>query len=248
VAARGGCTAGARAGPRLALQLRPVHMPTPAPAPLMHEPLICAARASAAPCARAPVPPADDAARFLDLRAAEAAPGGLLLLGLGAEEGPLPRCEDPGEAGTIMCRAMEGLIDEGAVSAAAAAAAALPLYARSGEEVDALVARAAGEWELLERRVEVVGHPAWGRYRAGGITPAQLANAYTAAWRAATEPTLARALAGALRRGAGGGGGAGAEGAAAALLSEYYRRIRAGLEARPGPLDSSTTYLLLRRR
>jgi hypothetical protein len=168
-------------------------------------------------------------------------------------------------AGTILCRAVEGLIDEGTVSPAAAAAAALPMYFRAPEEIAALLAGAAGEWELLERRVEVVGHPAWARCCAGGITPAQLAEEFVTAWAAVTEPGLTRGLAAAARKGAGaaapagltatgpsgaagGGDGSAAEAAAAAVLEESYRRIRAGLEARPGPLESSTTYLLLRRR
>ena len=126
-------------------------------------------------------------------------------------------------------------------------------------------------------QAEAVAHPAWPRFLAGALTAEQLAATYAAAWRAVTEPVLlqgvsagmceeartqqggASAPAGAAVAADGdaaaegddvaeGGDAAEAKAAAAALLDEYYERIRTAIAAHPGPLDSSTVYLLLRRR
>jgi hypothetical protein len=69
-----------------------------------------------------------------------------------------------------MCSAMDDLIAEGRLSAAAAAAAALPLYCRDAREVEALVAGADAEWELLEKQVGGTG-------RAGTIVRRRVAGA-----------------------------------------------------------------------
>jgi len=190
-------------------------------------------------CAKILAQAASDWQAFLDARAEELQPGGVLLVQMLGSDGDA----DPvrvSAAGLLklMNQCALQLVDEGEVPQGAYAAYCFPVVPRTVEEATAPVTGAlADRLELLHCGLTGVASP----YRVALEKTGDVANfakTYTAFTRAFSESSLRRGLFGFGR------------GDPAKLADRFYAMMDAGLAARPEvyPFDDLTLSVMVRRR
>ncbi len=152
-----------------------------------------------------------DWTRFLERRADELAPGGLLVVNLmGIPDGGEAAGKEAWEMTRSIC---VDLADEGLIDREMLEAFVMPIYERTAEEVRRPFLGEVGErLELRSERIEGVENPSTAAFRRDGDAAA-FARDFTGFFRAFSEPSLREGL-----------------GASDAGIEELYRRLQRGLE------------------